>query len=319
MKKLYTLFLGLLTSVSFAQQQGQYSQYMMNNYTMNPALSGTEDYLDIKAGFRTQWVGFDAAPKTFYVSGHTALGKQNLGDQTGNIKPMPFHGVGAMIQSDATGPASRTSFYLSYAYQIPLTTKLTASVGVFGGMQSYSIDESKIKFHDATDDPVIDGKQSKVLPDATLGVWLYSKQYYFGFSSFQLLKGDLGFSDLAGTTNNGSLSRHYFVSGGYKVDINDDLFIVPSVVLKTVSPAPMTIDINAKVKYKDLYWGGISWRSQDAIVVLAGMTIQNKIDVGYSYDFTTSDLSNYSSGSHEILIGYRFPYSNESVPSSQFW
>lgn len=305
---------------TLAQQQAQYSLYMMNNYTLNPAVGGTENYTDLKASFRQQWTGFEGAPRNFYISGHTSLNKQT--PQFDDIKPMPFHGVGGYIYSDNTGPTTKLGAYGSYAFHLPITNMLTASFGAFVGLQQYRVDSDQLKFHDdqfGVNDNAINGLSTKFLPDAHVGIWLYHKNYYAGLALYQLFNNQLDFESVPNASTTGKLNKHYFFTAGYRVPLTDDFTLVPSFVVKAVSPAPAQFDINAKLRYKQLVWAGVSYRNRDAIVLLVGGTIKNKIDVGYAYDITTSNIRNHSAGSHEIIIGYRIPTHNDVEPTSQFW
>ena len=311
----------LMCTVAFSQQQSQYSMYMMNNYTLNPAVGGTENYTDLKASFRKQWLGFNGTPTNFYVSGHTAIGKVTYDDP--EIQSMPYHGVGGYIYRDQEGPNSKIGVYGSYAYHKPLTTKLTLSLGAFVGVQNLAIDASKLSFHDdklGVTDATSTGDLSRLLPDATLGGWLYHKNYYIGASFFQIFRNNLKMGDVQnGGVVDGKLNNHYFATAGYRVPLNDQFTLVPSVVLKAVAPSPLQFDLNAKLKYLELAWGGISYRNKDAIILLAGVTLKEHWDIGYSYDITSSDIKQYSSGSHEILIGYRLTKNTSVKPTSQFW
>ncbi len=323
MKSLKHNLVGLLLIVCtmvVGQQQSQYSMYMMNNYTLNPAVGGTESYTDLKASFRKQWAGFNGSPTNVYVSGHTALGKTQYDDPS--IMPLAHHGVGGYVYRDQAGALSKTGLYGSYAYHLPLTTKLTVSVGTFLGFQQYTLNDNDLVFHDdqyGTSDAVLEDKLSKFLPDASLGTWLYHKDYYVGIALHQIFGNSVDFNTIENATTTGQLNGHFFATAGYRLALSDDLTCVPSFVIKAVSPAPVQFDINAKFKYKEMVWGGLSYRNKDAIVLLAGVTLAQHWDVGYAYDVTTSGLNQHSKGSHEFLIGYRIAKDPTVQPTSQFW
>lgn len=312
--------LGLMSLSAIAQQQSQYSMYMMNNYTLNPAVGGTENYTDLKTSFRKQWVGFNGTPTNIYLSGHTAIGKTNYDDP--DIRPLAHHGVGGYIFNDKTGPISILRAYGSYSYHLPLTNKLTASIGTFIGFQNVSLNTSELAFgedQNGTQDPTTVGNLSKFLPDASIGTWLYHKNYYAGISFFQIFNNQVklgSFKDIDVPTK---LNHHYFATAGYRVPLNDNLTLVPSIVFKAVSPAPVQVDLNTKLKYKELAWVGASYRNKDAMVAMAGVTLKEHWDIAYAYDFTVSEMKNYSSGSHEIMIGYRLARNSSVKPTSQFW
>ena len=303
-----------------AQQQAQFSQYMNNNYLLNPGATGVEDYIDIKASYRTQWVGLEGAPKTYYLSANSSLGKwRTTNKRTLREGTRPFHALGGFVYNDVTGPTSRTSAYLSYAYNIALTPKIRAALGVSAGLQQFSVDGQKLQFFDPT--TVAPSSASRVF-DGAVGLWVYSPDFYVGASSTQLLANKLDFSygpDLLGVGAPGnSLKRHYFVTGGVRVPLSQDWSLVPSVLVKAVRPAPLSVDLNAKLKYRDLLWAGVSWRASDAVIAMVGFSYE-QFTVGYSYDAGTSQLAGYNSGSHEILIGLRLKKKKQVVCVNKFW
>lgn len=315
--KISLLSLLLVVAFSgFGQQQWQYSQYMNNNFLLNPAEGGTEEFTDIKVGGRLQWVGLSGAPTSMFVSAHHPLNK-NREDAPADVKPMSHHGVGGYISNDQTGPTSRLSAYGSYSYHLPVTRKLTVSFGAFLGVKQYSLDAAYLDWETDAPDAAVQGANTDYVPDASFGIWAYHENWYFGASSFQLFQNKLD----VGTVNSGevaSLSMHHFITAGYKIPVSEKVFVVPSVVAKGVKGAPMQFDVNAKVRYEDKFWGGLSYRNKDAIVFLIGATLKNQFDVGYSYDLNISNLNNFNGGSHEILLGYRWHHTDDIVPA-QFW
>lgn len=302
--------------VGMSQQQWQYSQYMNNNFLLNPAEGGTDDFTDIKLGLRTQWQGLEGAPKSGFISAHHPVNKNS--DQFDDVMPMAHHGVGGYISRDQTGPITQSAIYGSYSYHIPLTRTITVSFGAFLGVKQYQLDKGQLKFEGNESDIVTNGYGTDYLPDATLGFWLYSEKYYIGGSTFQLFGNKLNVPDYSNGSDQIVLSRHYFLTAGYKIPLNENFFLVPSFVVKYSAPAPPQFDINAKVRYQDLVWFGTSYRNKDAVILLAGVTIDKKWDVGYSYDINTSALKAFNSGSHEVLLGYRISKEHE-VPPAQFW
>lgn len=310
------LFL-LLTSVTFAQQQWQYSQYMNNNFLLNPAEGGTEKFTDIKLGYRTQWVGLDGAPKSMFLSAHHPINKN--ADDIEGVRDLAHHGVGGFITRDLTGPISQSGMYGSYSYHLPVHKHTTVSFGVFAGMKQYEINTSQLSFEDAGNELATNNVQPNYLPDASFGIWLYNKSYYIGASYFQLFANKLKVNDIQKVNSEeSSLVRHAFITAGYKLEITENIFLVPSFVVKYSAPAPMQFDLNTKIRYKDLVWGGVSYRNKDAIVLMAGVTLDAKWDIGYSYDINTSELNAVNSGSHEILLGYRINHV-KNAPPAQFW
>lgn len=325
MKKLVSIliFIVVLQTVK-AQQRAQFSQYMVNNYVLNPALGGTEDFVDVKAGFRSQWLGFEGAPVTYYLSAHTPIGREHgtgHGHHRGEHKG--WHGVGAYLYNDITGPTSRSGGLASYSYNMPINKFIRMSLGVFGGFQQFKIDGNSFLLLDQ-DDAVLNGVRTTFVPDAMIGTWVYAKYWYVGLAAHQILQNKLDFEDVGSINHNGTdiskLNNHYFVNGGLNVPVGYDFSVVPSFMVKVVTPAPVSVDLNCKMSYKKgLYWGGISYRSLDSFALLAGTTIRYKIGISYSYDLTTSELRKYNTGSHEIVISYKIPPHGSPDCPSKFW
>ncbi|NML65248.1 type IX secretion system membrane protein PorP/SprF [Hymenobacter sp. RP-2-7] len=314
------LWLLLAAAPALAQQQAQYSQYMNNNYLLNPGATGVEDYIDIKSSYRTQWVGLEGAPKTFYTSISSSLGKwRSTPKRTIRDRRRPFHAVGGLVYRDVTGPTSRTGIYASYAFNAVLAPDLRLALGASVGMQQFAVDGAQLHFYDPT---TVAASAASRVPDATVGLWLYSSNFYVGLSGAQLLGNKLNFSygpnQLDAGAPGNRLARHYFATAGVRVPLSDDWSLVPSVLVKAVNPAPLSVDINAKLKYQDLLWFGASWRVKDALVAMVGVTYEQFL-IGYSYDTGISGLNGYNSGSHEILLGLRLKKKAQVVCTNRFW
>lgn len=275
-----------------AQQLPLYSQYMLNDYVINPAIAGTQDYFQAKSNNRYQWAGIVDAPRTYILSVYGPHKEKDIG-------------YGGYVYSDVTGPTSRTGIMLSYAYNFKLNDDIKVSFGLSAGLLQFKIDGSKITLHDNGDPSLNYGFFTDYIPDANLGGYLYSKKYYFGISARQLIGNKVKFKDLQDQGIN-KLKNHYYMHGGYKYDINSDFQVEPSVIIKYMNPTPIQVDIDAKVIYKKMVWLGGSWRSADAFSVLIGYLYNDQIMFGYSYDFTTSNIKNYSTGTHELMIGAKF-------------
>ncbi len=287
-----------------AQQRAQYTQYIMNNYVLNPAAGGINNYWDLKVGLRGQWMGVSGSPKTMFVSIHGPIGFPDKRVRNSHLKA--HHGIGGYIFRDVTGPLSMTGAYVSYSYHIKLSRKLTASAGAFLGLLQNQLDNSKLVFVQNPDDPSVpsDGKTNNILPDGTIGAWLHSDRVFVGLSVNQIFGSKTRLTNY--TNSEGKLVYHYFLTGGYKIKMNSALDLIPSAMIKYVHNAPFQIDLNARLKYKNIIWGGVSYRKEDALAILVGFMFNNKFDIGYSYDLTTSRLRASSWGSHEIIIGVNF-------------
>jgi type IX secretion system PorP/SprF family membrane protein len=320
-KTLYIIIaLTVFGQLTMAQQKPQYTQYVFNNYLLNPALSGIENYTDVKAGYRSQWTGLEGAPVTGYLTINAPIGKNFVqGDATafpasGGINPSsrlytqqymaaePHHGIGLTIVSDKTGPISQTTIDATYAYHLGLTAKLNLAVGVAAGFSHNVLNLSQVTLVNPIDPVFYNINNNQWKPDLGFGVWAYASDYFVGFSVQQLLAQNLFVTSTDNVLQNKTVP-HYFLTGGFKVFLNDDMTLLPSVLLKMIKPVPTTFDINMKLSFQDKLWLGGSYRRGDSFAALAGININSFINVGYSYDFTTSELRTVSSGTHEIVIG----------------
>lgn len=317
------LFVFVLVNFIFcsakAQQKPQYTQYVFNNLLLNPAVSGIENYTDLKAGYRNQWTGLAGAPVTSYLTVTTPIGNKFLdGDATGSpisgpenpssrlytqnyMAAEPHHGIGLMIVSDQAGPISQTNIDATYAYHLGLAPKLNLAVGVMAGLNHVSLNTSMITTEVAYDPAISNGINSQWEPDLGVGAWLYSSNYYVGASIQQLLPQSLYFS-----TNNAynktQTVPQYFITSGVKLFLTEDIAVLPSFLVKIINPEPISYDINTKLSFQDKFWVGASYRSDNTVAALVGLNISSLINVGYSYDFTTSALRTVSTGTHEIVI-----------------
>jgi len=319
----------------WAQQKPQYTQYVFNNLLLNPAVSGIENYIDLKAGYRSQWNGLQGAPVTSYLTVTAPLGDKFLnGDATAfpgsgenpssrlftqNYKAAePHHGIGFMVVSDQAGPITQTNIDATYAYHLGLSARLNLAVGVSAGFNHINLNTSQITLENPFDPAIANGNNSQWKPDVGVGIWLYGPDYYFGTSVLQVLPQNLYFS----TNNKYSQSKtvpQYFFTSGVKLPLSDDLTLLPSVLVKVINPEPITYDINAKVSFKDKFWIGGSYRRDDSFGILAGLNISSFINIGYSYDITTSALNTVSNGTHEIVISLLLNNRyNETCPQHTF-
>lgn len=275
-----------------AQHIPLYSQYFFNDFAVNPAVAGTRDWYDVRSNHRYQWVGLTDSPRTFTLSMHGPAKNKKMG-------------YGGYLFTDNVGPTRRTGVQFAYAYHLKINEEIKLSFSLSAGLLQYAVDGSKITTHDPGDAVISSGYQSALVPDFKFGFYLYSEKFWVGGSIPQLLQNKLYFFDTQ-TFSESNLWFHYNLSGGYTFEINEDIDIQPSLLLKYVKHIPLQADIMARVIYKDQVWLGGSFRTKDAISVMAGYTYRNNLSIGYSYDFTQSNIKNYSSGTHELMLGIRF-------------
>jgi type IX secretion system PorP/SprF family membrane protein len=274
-----------------AQQVPLYTQYMFNRIIYNPAVAGVDPYFQIRSNHRFQWVGMTDAPLTNAIS---FFGPHRS-------RPM---GYGGYVYHDITGPTSRTSMTGVYAYNVEVFPDIRLSMGLSMGVMQYRVDGTQITLKDPSDRALQGEVHTSWVPDANIGLYLYGKDFWVGFSTAQLVNTKLKLYE-PGTGIN-KLKTHFFLTGGYTYEINPDWKVEPSAMLKGTAPKAIQFDLNARVVWQDMVWLGLSYRTNDAISVLLGYSYQERIYFGYSYDITLSGLRQYNTGTHEIMFGYRF-------------
>ena len=314
------IFCFLCSSV-FGQQRPQLTQYVQNNFLANPAVAGVEEYGDVRMGYRSQWLGIERAPATFYVSAHAALNKNDRnvsplrlkhngaavkgnGNRNNRFYRKPHHGVGVIAQTDKAGIIRASALNLSYAYHLPVTQSASLSGGVYTGFTQLNINHNL--FLQTQDDPLLYADMENLLRmDLGLGLWLYSEDYFVGVSGMQLA-GIRKKSAPAGDGPQALLQPHYYITGGYRMQVSRELALAPSLMIKTAASGQTAVDVNLKALHGNGFWCGMSYRHQDAVAGMVGVYLNHVFDVSYSYDFSVSEMRKVNAVSHEVVIGARF-------------
>ncbi len=300
MKRIFGLLLAICFCGSmYAQQLPQITQYMNNNYAINPAIAGMYDYYQVNTTIRNQWAGVNDAPRTNVISIY--------GRHTKNI------GLGGIIYNDVTGPTSRIGSAVSYTYKLSLNKKIDLSFALQGGFTQFKIIKDLQTEH--VNDPLLQGGDVvRTLPDATFGINLSGSNWYFGAALPQLLSSELNLMDddvaklYDQYSSDGKLARHIYILGSYKHNINSLLSLEPNIFVKAVEGAPTQVDFGVKTQYKDLVWFGTNYQVNNdlsSLAILLGYNINNRFNIGYSYGLPTSSYSSYYSGSHEFMLGVK--------------
>lgn len=307
---------------TFAQQRPHYTQYILNQYIVNPALTGIENYVDVKASHRLQWVGLQDAPVTSYLTIQGPIGKQDFKTTATSFEvpgenprgqryweqfeaSKPHHGIGLQVINDRTGPLNNFSAFGTYAYHIGLSPRTNLSAGLGVGVSNFSLTTDKLQFNTAVDPAVAgSGVLNKINFDMNAGVYLYSADYFVGLSAQQIVPSKIDFSNNAIKLDDGKKVPHFFATAGYRFLVGENFNLLPSVMVKYVQPAPVQYEGNVKLQYQDLIWLGASYRHEDGVAAMVGLNVSNTLNLGYSYDYTTSRLNNYTKGTHEIVVGF---------------
>ncbi len=306
-----------------AQQKPHYTQYILNQFIVNPAITGIENYMDLKVSHRHQWVGIQDAPVTTYVTLHGALNKKDYRTTATSFEvpgenprgqqywqnytaATPHHGVGMQVVNDVTGPINSLSAYGTYAYHLGLTPRTSLSGGFGVGINRVSLDAGKLDFGDIQVDQAVysSGVLNRTRLDLMAGLYLYSADYFVGLSAQQIVPQQIDFSDGYVRPVTGKSVPHLFATAGYRFQVGYDFNLIPSVMVKYVNPLPTQVEFNAKLQYQDKAWVGASYRHKDGFAGMLGLNVSNTFNVGYAYDYTTSRLNNFSKGTHEFVIGF---------------
>jgi type IX secretion system PorP/SprF family membrane protein len=305
MKKLITfyLFFVIIIQQALPQQDPVSSQYMFNTMTYNPGVAGISGMICATAIARQQWVGFNGAPTTMSFNVNAPVSLFSLKS-----------GVGLIVQSDNIGFDKDINLSGVYSYLLDVGTgKL--GIGLNLGMLNKTLSpEWQIPSGDehtpASGDPLIpENKESFVAFDAGLGLYYQSDKYYAAFSVTHLNQPKIKYTK--GLTY---VSRHYYLTAGYTLQLpNPSLELLPSIF--ALSDGKTTqFTISSLLRYNKKVWGGVSYRDGDALIGTVGIELANGIRLGYSYDFTISDVRKSSSGSHEFMVNYCFDLSLGKSP-----
>jgi type IX secretion system PorP/SprF family membrane protein len=291
MIKSFTLFLLavalLVAGELHAQQDPQYSQFMFTRMVNNPGYAGSSDAICGTLVYRNQWTGFGEEPKTMLFSADMP------------VKPLKG-GLGINVTGmDELGFEKNLYANLNYAYRMDLGSgKL--GIGLAVGYVQKEIDGTKFIYNNPNDPNIPTGKVSGGTVDFGFGLYYNTDNLWVGLSSTHLNGGEIDYDKAVV-----KLANHYYLQAGYMYDLTPSLVLKPALAVKSDGVSTQ-FDINGTVVMNNKYWGGIGYRLQDAIVIMAGIEIIPNLKFGYSYDLTTSDIKTYSSGTHEIMLGYCF-------------
>ncbi len=274
-----------------AQQLPIYSQYMLNNFSLNPAIAGTDGYWNVKSDNRFQWMGITDAPRTYMLTFDGPITTQHIG-------------IGAYVFTDITGPTRRTGFTSAYSYHLKLTDNLKLSLGISAGILQFSVDGQAITLIQQNDQALVNQFESAIVPDFAAGAYLYNDKFYVGISAPQIVPVTAKLNNFAGADD--EMVTHFYATAGYKFDLGHEFELDPCFVANYVNPVPPQFDLGARLIYTKKFWIGAGYRTMDAAYALVGYTYQDAITFGFSYDYSVTDIQKYSSGTTEIFIGIKF-------------
>lgn len=307
MKNLFTTLLlaFLFPTMLSAQQPAQYSLYMLNKFNFNPAYAGLDNSLSFTGIYRKQWVGIPGSPETQNVNVHLPL-------------YMFSGGAGFSVENETLGNWRQTSVLLSYNYQFDLNRVGVLSIGLSAGLLQRTLDGTSIRTPGGNyqeelnqidhNESILQLPISEITgssPAFNFGLYFQSEKFELGLSVLNLTEQAIDLNTLQFKPD-----RSFFLSAGYNLEISKKLELRPSILVKS-NVTETQIDFSALFRYNENLFGGASYRgyssnSTDAVAIIAGFKLSEKITLAYAYDLTLSKLNTVSSGSHEILLNYNF-------------
>ncbi len=316
LRKILTIIaLALSLGLAYSQQVPMYSQYIMNGFLVNPSFAGRDGYTSVNLTVREQWVGMKGAPGTFAASFQTRILRNSYISKSTSVKKKltkPTRGgkvgLGGYIFNDDNGAMRRTGIQAAYAYHIPMGNK-----GGYPNDLAFGLSISAYQFAVNTEGVVYDAgdpllntyDRSVFIPDFNFGASFTSAKYYAGFAMTNILRGSLLFAD---TSNQRTELGNFFLTGGMRFPLTNDWVFEPSAFIKASDMMfkSIQLDLTSRFFYKEDYWAGLSFRTNDAIILLLGLKY-DRFYLAYASDFTITDIRKATTlGTHEITLAVKF-------------
>lgn len=290
----------------FAQQDAQYTHYMYNTANINPAYAGSRECLSVFGLYRTQWVGLDGAPDTGTFAISSPIAGTNIG-------------AGLAVVNDRIGPSNETNVSADFSYTIPTSESYKLSFGVKGSLNFLNIDFGKLNA--VSGDPRLAYNISnKFSPNVGAGVYLHSDKTYIGLSVPNILETKHYDTSTAPSTNFQARERmNFYAIAGHVFDLSETIQFKPAVLAKVVTGAPLQIDATANFMFNEKFVIGAAYRWSAALSGLVGFQATDSWFIGYGYDWETTKLAGYNSGSHEIFLRYELFNKYDRIVSPRFF
>jgi len=306
--KITLLAILCLSGVQFmnAQQDAQFTQYMYNTLSINPAYAGSRDLLSAVLLHRSQWVGLDGAPQTQTLSGHTPL--------TEKI------GIGLNIVNDQIGPATETYFDGNFSYSLEVLKDYELRFGLKAGGHLLDVDYTKLNIFDETDGNFqANNVDKKFSPQVGLGLMLHSDKFYVGLSAPNILE-TKHFDESSDASESTAKERiGYYLISGYVFDLSSDIKLKPTILTKITTGAPLQVDVSANFLFYEKFTLGAAYRWSSAVSALVGFQFTEALMVGVAYDADTTEFSEYSGGSFEAFLRYELFKSYNKMVTPRFF
>jgi type IX secretion system PorP/SprF family membrane protein len=302
MRKL-VLVLMFCSVASFAQQDAQFTQYMYNTISINPAYAGSRGVMSVFGLYRTQWVGLDGAPETSSFSVNTPVGN--------NV------GLGVSLVNDKIGPTNENNLSADFSYSIPTSATAKLSFGIKGSANLFKLDPTKLTPEDQGD-PQFQDFKNKFSPNVGAGIYWHTDKAYVGLSVPNFIQTNR-YDD-----NEVAIFKdriNYYFIAGYVFDLDryETIKFKPAILTKMVEGSPLQVDASANFMFNDKFVLGVAYRWSASLSALAGFQITDSLYLGYAYDRETTKLVNYNSGSHEIFLRFEFLNNYNRITSPRFF
>ncbi|MFP5438235.1 MAG: type IX secretion system membrane protein PorP/SprF [Bacteroidia bacterium] len=288
-----------------AQQEPQYTQYMYNTLTVNPGYTGSPGVLQANLLHRTQWVGMRGAPQTQAFSIHTPWSE--LYEQIG---------VGLSVVNDQLGPSNEVYADGNFSYALKMGEESKLVFGLKAGVRVLNIDWSKGRYRQEGDPLLNANINNRFNPTIGAGIYYYTSNWYAGVSVPNFIQNNY-YNDVQESMMADRL--HYYVIGGYVFNLSDDIKFKPAVLAKIVNGAPITADVSANFLLQEVVTLGAAYRWDDSVSALAGVQVSRNIFVGYSYDYSVTELNKYNNGSHEFMMRFELAPKTKRILSPRFF
>jgi type IX secretion system PorP/SprF family membrane protein len=277
-----------------AQHTPLTTQYLFNGLLIDPAYAGSRDALTANLTYRQQWVGFEGAPTTQLFSVHSPVNGKNLG-------------LGLIIYNDRIGVSRETGFMTNYAYRMRLG-KGKLALGLGAGLKMLQADWTTVRTNAPGDAEFATDSRGVVRPNFSAGAYYYDKRFFAGLSMPFILSQTYNTETESWQVANNTRQYQPMLTGGMLVDIDRNMKLKPSFLLRKAGGEPVQSDLNLNMIWKDSFWLGVSYRTEDAACFSMEVLPTKQLRVGYAYDLGISGLSTYQHGSHEVMVQYEFGY-----------
>ncbi|PCH76092.1 MAG: hypothetical protein COB98_07190 [Flavobacteriaceae bacterium] len=289
----------------FSQQDAQYTQYMYNTLGINPAYAGSRGTTSILALHRSQWVGLEGAPQTQTFAIHTPFSKSRIG-------------LGLSFVNDKLGVATEQYLNVDISYTIPVSEKGKLAFGIKGVLNILNVDFSKLTIGDQSD-PYAYNIDNRFSPNFGLGLYYHTPNYYIGLSLPNILETE-HYKDGSPVASSLAKERmNYYLIGGYVFKLSENTKLKPALLTKYVAGAPLQIDVSLNALFREKFRIGLAYRWSAALSAMAGFQINENLMIGYAYDWDTTSLVNYDSGSHEVFLRVELFNTKVNLVSPRFF